>query len=507
MTPFEPGALKLIEACRNHAQDLYRASVLLKERGQPNIAYHLATLALEELGKAQLIGMRSMSKRDDADVWYDKQLEDHVKKLFWALWGRIFGPRLDQKEIDLLRGLATTIHANRLRGLYVSADAVEFVTPRDAVGDDLLVPLLSLVEARIGLELPLASVEYDSHDLALLNWFSAATDDPEKRHFIFSSESFDKMEALGAREWIVWLKSESEAAAATAMASLEKEMKRERPDESEAQKDKWKLKIRLFSQSHSIRGKDLNRWNDRVTWLKLYPVDNKKDQILVELRLPRIVSLQAVWYAGFGYCNALLTALNIASGGLFWWRQPGNLSRFYESLVDVENNIKAEIARSPELRIGWPRAVLDSDTLDRVVLAFVGMPQPDDRAKHEPFNHYLTGVAYIAKTDVFLQFEIQAYGAFLASLTAALRIYRPDLNPDFTLAFSQIMTDLTADEAFQKKHGDLIKSYHAHSLTAGVITLREVAEMKLICDATFMRIFGQSARERAGQEPDSTDES
>src|SRR5450759_4642332 len=124
-----------------------------------------------------------------------------------------------------------------------------------------------------------------------------------------------------------------------------------------------------------------------------------------------------------GYSNALLAALNIASGGLFWWQQPTHLSRFYDSLIDLENNVKAEIGRSPELKIGWPRAVLDAETLDRVVVAFVAMPKPDDRAKHEPFNHYLTGVGYLAKTDVFLQFEFQAYGAFLASLTAALRLY------------------------------------------------------------------------------------
>jgi AbiV family abortive infection protein len=505
MTPFEPTALMMIEACRNHAQDLYGAAALLKEQGLPNVAYHLATLALEELGKAQLIGMRSMSKRDDADAWYDKQLEDHVKKLFWALWGRLFGRRPDRKEIDSLRGLATIIHGNRLRGLYVSTDAAQFVTPKESVGEDLLTPLMSLVEARLGMEPHLTGVEYDAKDLELLNWFSAASDDPEKRGFIFSAESFDKMEALGGREWITWLKTELEASAATAMASLEKEMKRGQPEESEALQDKWQLKIRLFSQSHSIRGKDLNRWNDRVTWLKLYPVDNKKDQILVELRLPKIVSLQAVWYAGFGYSNALLTALNIASGGLFWWQQPGNLSRFYENLMDVETNMKAEIRRSPELKIGWPRAVLDSDTLDRVVVAFVAMPQPDDRLKHEPFNHYLTGVAYLAKTDVFLQFEIQAYGAFLASLAAALRIYRADLGHDFAVAFSRIMAELTADEAFQKKHADLIASYNAHSLTLGAITLSEVVEMKCICDATFMGIFVQVTQERAQQEPNSGD--
>jgi AbiV family abortive infection protein len=491
MTPFKPEALKLIEACRNHARDLYGAAVLLREQGLANIAYHLATLALEELGKAQLIGMRSMSKRDDADAWYDKQLEDHVKKLFWALWGRVFGKRPDRKEIDSLRGLAATIHGNRLRGLYVSSEAEQFVTPKQAVGDDLLTPLMSLVDARLKMDPPLMGAEYDPKDLELLNWFSAASDDPEQRKFIFSSQSFDKMEALGAREWMTWLKTELEAAAAKAMAAMEKEMKRGQPDPSEAQDDKWQLKIRMFSQSHSIRGKDLNRWNERVTWLKLYPVDNKKDQILVELRLPKLVSLQAVWYAGFGYSNALLTALNIASGGLFWWQQPTHLSRFYESLIDLENDVRTEIGRSPELKIGWPRAVLDSETLDRVVVVFVGLPKPNDRANHEPFNHYLTGVGYLAKTDVFLQFEFQAYGSFLASLTAALRMYRPDLGSDFVAAYSMMIGELTVDDAFRKKHADLIAGYTAHTLKMGSITLTEAVEMKRMCDAVFLTSLGK----------------
>jgi hypothetical protein len=53
--------------------------------------------ALEELGKAQLIGMKSFAK-DDADSCYGKQFDDHIKKLFWAIWGDVFGKRPDQKN-------------------------------------------------------------------------------------------------------------------------------------------------------------------------------------------------------------------------------------------------------------------------------------------------------------------------------------------------------------------------------------------------------------------------
>jgi hypothetical protein len=50
MTPFKPEAIQAMEACRCHAQDLFDGAKLLREKSLPNLAYHLATLALEELG-------------------------------------------------------------------------------------------------------------------------------------------------------------------------------------------------------------------------------------------------------------------------------------------------------------------------------------------------------------------------------------------------------------------------------------------------------------------------
>jgi AbiV family abortive infection protein len=147
MTPFKPDVLKAIESCRSHAQNAYEGAKLLRENGKPNLAYHLATVALEELGKGQLIGMRSFAK-DDADSWYAKQIDDHVKKLFWALWGQFLGAkRPDPKEIERLRGTASIIHENRLRGLYVEPDAENFIAPADAVPDEVLAPLMTLVES------------------------------------------------------------------------------------------------------------------------------------------------------------------------------------------------------------------------------------------------------------------------------------------------------------------------------------------------------------------------
>ena len=82
---------------------------------------------------------------NDADSWYGKQFDDHIKKLFWAIWGDVFGKRPDAKEIEQLRGTATIIHNNRLRGLYVEVGAENFISPKDAVTDDALVACRSQI--------------------------------------------------------------------------------------------------------------------------------------------------------------------------------------------------------------------------------------------------------------------------------------------------------------------------------------------------------------------------
>src|ERR1039458_5198713 len=225
MTPFKPAAIQTMESCRSHARDLLDGAKLLREKSLPNLAYHLATVALEELGKAQLIGMKSFAK-DDADSWYRKQFDDHIKKLFWAIWGDVFGKRPDAKELDQLRGMATIIHSNRLRGLYVETSPEPFVAPKDAITDDVLAPLMAFVEARLALHPSLEGVEYKQDDLDLLSWFSGATDDPEQRKFIFSQQSFDKMASVGPKQWLSWVREELQKSAAEAAAALQKEMSR-----------------------------------------------------------------------------------------------------------------------------------------------------------------------------------------------------------------------------------------------------------------------------------------
>jgi AbiV family abortive infection protein len=501
MTPFKPDALKAMEACRSHAEEVFEGAKLLREKGMPHLAYHLATIALEELGKAQLIGMHSFAK-DDTDSWYKKQTDDHVKKLFWALWGQFLSSkRPDQKDIDQIRGTATIIHETRLRGLYVEPTAENFIAPKDAVTDQHLDPLMTLVETKLALNPSLQGVEYQQEDLDLLNWFSNVTDDPEKRKFIFSTESFDKMATVTPKEWLTWIRDEIQNSEAKAMAVLQKEMERGFTPGEEGLEYKWEIKIRFYSQSHSIRPKPLNQWNDKVTWIKLFPVDKKKDRLDAIIKIPKFITIKGIYYVSFGFSNLLLTALNLASGGFFWWQEPKNLSTFFESLVDTEEKMTGKIGRSPELKLGWPQATLDEAILDRAIALFSAMPQPNEPPEaSEALSHYMTGIALMAKTDVFLQFEFQSYGAFLSAVKSTLRMYREELGSEFPADVSTLLASLNVDDPFKQKHAGLIAGYEAHSLTQGQITLTEVAEMKRVAEGLLNHALITRLNNRAKRE-------
>ena len=71
---------------------------------------------MEEVGKVGLLSVEfSRQMFDEEDIEPNLVLDDHVKKLFWA----IFTPFTEQKrlateDLELTRGLAKNIHERRL---------------------------------------------------------------------------------------------------------------------------------------------------------------------------------------------------------------------------------------------------------------------------------------------------------------------------------------------------------------------------------------------------------
>jgi AbiV family abortive infection protein len=118
-----PEVQAIIDACVSNAEDLVKGAELLLAQNLANIAYHLGALALEEIGKSEIMGVMQAAKVREGEV-SEKHLDDHVRKLFWALWGPSFGRELiTGTQLETYRGLATSIHETRLQALYVGTRA------------------------------------------------------------------------------------------------------------------------------------------------------------------------------------------------------------------------------------------------------------------------------------------------------------------------------------------------------------------------------------------------
>jgi hypothetical protein len=76
--------------------------------------------------------------------------------------------------------------------------------------------------------------------------------------------------------------SQFDRAAAEARKQLESELERSRAVPEKGTTNKWKIRIRITSQSHSVRQKQLNAFNERVDWIKLTTVQGKPNELIVE---------------------------------------------------------------------------------------------------------------------------------------------------------------------------------------------------------------------------------
>jgi AbiV family abortive infection protein len=113
--------LAALNACVIHARDLVESAKLVQASGRVNIAYHLATLALEEMGRREIFQIQEAATRvGDVPPWQMSATQDHVQKLLWCFYGmgRV-QEIIDHQQFYEKREAAADIHAIRLMGLYV----------------------------------------------------------------------------------------------------------------------------------------------------------------------------------------------------------------------------------------------------------------------------------------------------------------------------------------------------------------------------------------------------
>jgi len=498
----EEAIFKTMVVCVDHARDLLESARAVHATGKPNIAYHLAALVLEELGRRELMAIRTVKTDQPMPAeWLSKQSTDHVKKLFWAFFGGnlLYRP-LTRKAFEEMQTLAHVIHSKRLSGLYVESEDGTFGVPKDAISDEECKNLMELVAARLEItsnQVPKTNMSEE--DKRIQEWFLKTADNPERQRYLLSEESFAKLAELNdPKAWVEWLREQFSNAESEALLAAENEIKRSQNLPDQKTKDKWKLKVRILCDSHSIRPKVLTTWNQKSDWVKLVAVSGKKNQLVVEFILGDNVPIESLWYFGWGVARQFVVALNIGTMGFWWWRMPEQLSRYYEGIRDLENSRDFNIERKPSLKIDWGQnRVFSEEDLGRVAMCFASLPGPDDGEKHEAFNFYIGGITFLSLNDVHWQCEVQAYGNFHESLKAMMKGFG-DWAADtaFDIQFIKLIQEFFPSFDEIERYREICRRYESKNIVGLSVTLQEVSFMKLFCDSFFLRAIGPAYRKR-----------
>jgi hypothetical protein len=232
----------------------------------------------------------------------------------------------------------------------------------------------------------------------------------------------------------------------------------------------------------------LEEWNKRFAGFKLHANSAKKDELLFTFTLPASVPIQSLWPFAFGISTDFIAALNIATGGFFWWYVPRQTGRFYDEIRDLETNSICHIERSPRLEIGWPHARLKGQNLGLTNITWGYLLSITGKKEEEPLKSYVLGLTMLSKIDLHFQIEPNAFLEFFKCFKGILLI-----NGDWDGAGNlQRATQRALGNEEEEIEGlaNYIQMGHAieENKQSTPITLKEVIGMKSFCDLMFLRL-------------------
>ena len=419
--------------CSDHARDLIDAAerALSGDRPIPNIAFHLVLLAIEEIGKAELLTAREVSIENRNVNWIDKRLDDHAFKLLWGLWSPDFSAsrEVDPEKFRQLGEFSRRAHQQRLAALYVGTDAnAEGVSaPKDAVTLEEVTALLAVAKQNhqhvLAEDLP--DVEAPNE---LMQWFWDVIADADMQRRLFSAPFIGKYAELNgdARAWIQWAKEEFEKIKQQEQALLAAELSRV-VEENAPQRKRWRVKMRVFCISHSIRANVLSAWNDGIPTAKLHFVNN--GEMILELTLGDQFKISDVQPAGQAMSKLILAALNAGTAGYFWHERPQTSAEYFEKVEDLDNpGMKIQSSGGFDLQRQWldpdtgrKLTVLEEKYLDNAAKCALMFMQIKEEEAEPIFLPYLTGLTMLGKSDAFFSLDQYTVQAFHVALERALK--------------------------------------------------------------------------------------
>lgn len=488
---------KIKEVCLANAESFLSFAEREVNKGADHICFHLALLALEEIGKSILVTIGftvSIAGKEKGGL--EVAMDDHIKKIFWALWGGAFRDnKFTKEQIEQSRGLASSLHERRLLSLYT--DPNNPTEPTDRLEKGEAERLIKLTRARLELEkLSKMTDKFEDEDVQNLTWFFKATEDIDKRKLIFGSVSIKKLEEVqNGKDWIKWLREIFQKNEDEMRKFAEAEIKRQKPSEKEAFNPKYKMRVRIQSQSHSIKNNAFQKWNEGVRDIKIYKSDKKdsnktaRSELLIDFSFPKALPLGGLWDHGLFMSKTFVIALNVATKGLFWWNVQKDIEKYFEEITDLEadknDNVKIGMSIGKRLAIDWGTAnmSLDQEEMTRVSMIFAFLM--NENKKMENFlKGYATAMVLFSKTDIHLRLEVNAFDEFFKAFKEALIAFgdwngKEDIKETIKNQFAKLgdLKDLdqTLDLCVSLEQDTEHKKIHN-------ITLTEVAAIKLYCD-------------------------
>jgi AbiV family abortive infection protein len=506
MTP--EALFEACQACVEHARHLLESAKLVQNSGRQNIAYHLATLALEEMGRREILQIREMADRSgEAPAWQSKATQDHTKKLFWCLYGiGQISDVSDQKLFLEKREAAADIHAIRLSGLYVESTDSGLNVPSEAISAKQSDALIRLAEAVVSVGESAKPRDVSKEEIELQSWLLNAFDNPELRKWLLNKASIESLRASNdVAAWARKVRSDIETSNAELQKLLETEMRKAPNSLGRGNKERWKIQFKLRTAANTIRAKPLKKWNEKVKWIKFYPQQGalSKEELIAEITLGDnfpIASLQSV---ATSFSIQLVMALNLATSGFWWWPLPPNQQRVYERIRDLENNLDLKV-EDRSFEVFTSDAPLTDVHMDNLAQCFAALPDPKEK-RTEAYQHYLGGLTFIALNCVQLRSEDQAFANFVRSF----RLFMEDAN----FLEKDESTDHAAGRFIDEKFPELdpperesllslIRALHQRPQTSFSAKLGDVYFMKLLCETIFRDSLMLPALRKRSEEPD-----
>jgi AbiV family abortive infection protein len=503
---------KIRNNCLANAEGLLSVAERELGNGVDTVCFHLALLAMEEIGKAIMVSMSLVVAMGDKELGnFGEAFGDHEKKLFWALWGASTKSNgFTKEEIEKARDMSKTLHERRLIYLYTDPNGI--VDGRAEIREGEAKNLVELTRARLEMEkLKKVVDDFDEEDTKILTWFYSAIKDEEKAKSIFTLASMKKFQELGnGKDWMKWLKEAFDKNDEQMRELTQKELTRQRPEGDEAWIPKYKMTVRIQSQSHSIRNNAFTKWNAGIKDIKLRKSDRKeakryaKDEMIFELTIPKAIPPAQLWDHGFFMAKTFINVLNIATHGLFWWYVPKDIEKFYDEITDLEldktGNTKLHMVIGKRLTLAWDdaRMVLDENEMQRVMVVYTFLMRESMQLKGF-LEIYAFALTVFSKIDIHFRLEPNAFNEFFKALKAAMIAFgdwdgKSDLKAAILNQF-KILGDFKELDAIIQTGIDFDPSRG----NPPNITLTEIAAMKLYCDV-YIQLKAKEYMEKLAEE-------